>query len=177
MDEKTNLTLGEYIFSLAEGNVSALENIYLIMAKILYTIGNYYYEQKADIEDAIQDLLIELYYKAKRFRENKNAYAWIIRIYVHLILNKMKHREKEDEYIAEKISKLKIDCENTDEKYIDNHLFVKEIFRRLTGHEQQLIIYRFWCKCSIGEISTILKKPKSTIESQLKKVEEKVKKF
>ena len=47
------------------------------MAKILYSVGNIYYKQKADIEDAIQDLLIELYNKAKKFRVNKNACAWI----------------------------------------------------------------------------------------------------
>ena len=77
MDENTNLALGEFIFKLAKGNIDALENIYLIMAKILYSVGNIYYKQKADIEDAIQDLLIELYNKAKKFRVNKNACAWI----------------------------------------------------------------------------------------------------
>lgn len=177
MDEKTNKTLGEYIFQLANGYIEVLENIYLIMAKILYSVGNIYFNQKADIEDAIQDLLIELFYKAHKFRDNRNACAWVVKIYENLILNKLKHRNKEDEYISDKIAKLQIEANQSDERFIENHLFVKELFGRLSRKEQQLIIYRYWCNCSLGEMSKIMKKPKSTIESQLKNVEEKVKNF
>lgn len=177
MDEKKNRKLGEYIFQLAKGNINVLENIYLIMAKILYSVGNIYYIQKADIEDAIHDLLIELYYKSKKFKENRNACAWIVRIYENLILNRLKHRKKEDDYISDRTAKLQIESNQDDEKYLENYLFVKELFGRLSRQEQQLIIYRYWCACSLGEMSTILKKPKSTIESQLKSVEEKVKNF
>lgn len=177
MDEKTNKTLGEYIFQLAKGNIKVLENIYLIIAKILYSVGNIYFSQKADIEDAIQDLLIVLYYKAHKFRENRNACAWVVKIYQNLILNKLKHRMKENDFISDRIEKLQLEVNQSDEKFIENHLFVKELFGNLTRQEQQLIIYRFWCNCSLSEISIILKKPKSTIESQIKKIEEKVKSF
>lgn len=133
MDEKTNLALGEYIFKLAKGNIDALENIYLIMAKILYSVGNIYYKQKADIEDAIQDLLIELYNKAKKFRANKNACAWIVRIYENLILNKLKHYSKEEKYITDKIVALQIEYKVEDDKFLYNYMFVNEIFSKIRG--------------------------------------------
>lgn len=143
MDEKTNTTLGEYIFKLALGCVEVLENIYLIMAKILYSVGNIYFNQRADIEDAIQDLLIELYHKANKFKSNKNACAWIVRIYENLILNKLKRRAKESEYIAERIAQMQFEATQVDDKFIENHLFIKDLFNHLTKYERQLIIYRF----------------------------------
>ena len=55
MNEEDNKRLGLLIFALARGDVSVLEDIYLLMVKILYAIGNIYFNQKADIEDVIQD--------------------------------------------------------------------------------------------------------------------------
>lgn len=177
MDETTNKTLGEYIFELAKGNINVLENIYLIMSRILYSVGNIYYNQKADIEDAIQDLLIELFNKARHFKVNTNACAWIVKIYVNLIKNKWKRQKKEHNYIADSITKLEIESNIENDKYLENYTFINLIFSRLSKQERQLLIYRYWCNCSIGDISAILKRPKSTIESQLKVLEEKIKQF
>ena len=174
MDEKTNKRLGELIFELARGNVEALEDIYKIMCRILYAIGTIYYKQRADIEDAIQNLLITLYYKAKRFKKNTNACAWIIKIYQNSIKNQLLHIKREEAYLeaaADKAERIE------DEKYLENHLFVSEIFGRLNEYERNLIIYRYWCKCSIKEVADICGKPKSTVETHLKNLEETIKKF
>ena len=174
MDEKTNKRLGELIFELARGNVDALEDIYKVMCKILYAIGTIYYNQKADIEDAIQNLLITLYYKAKKFKKNTNACAWIIKIYQNSIKNQILHIKREEAYleaVADKAERI------DDEKYLENHLFVSEIFGKLNEYERDLIIYRYWCKCSIKEVADICGKPKSTVETHLKNLEETIKKF
>ena len=72
MNEEDNKRLGLLIFALARGDVSVLEDIYLLMVKILYAIGNIYFNQKADIEDVIQDFLILLYEKAGKFKHSKS---------------------------------------------------------------------------------------------------------
>ena len=64
-----------------------------------------------------------------------------------------------------------------DLKYIENHLFIRQIFEKLTDYEQDLMIYRYWGDLSIREVADILEKPKSTVESQLKNLEEKIRKF
>ena len=76
MNEEDNKRLGRLIFALACGNISVLDEIYQMLAKLLYAVGNIYYSQRADIEDAIQDLLILLYQNARKCKENKNACAW-----------------------------------------------------------------------------------------------------
>jgi RNA polymerase sigma-70 factor (ECF subfamily) len=178
MDQETNKRLGELLFALAYGNIDALSQIYVIMCKILYAIGNIYFPQKADIEDSIQDLLMALYDKAGKFKENKNAYAWIIGIYRNSIKNKLRQKKRESNYISHYIaneSEKTLSCE--DDLYLDNYLFIREIFSKLTEQERDLIIYRYWCNCSIAQVADIMKKPKSTIDSQLKRLEEKIKKF
>ena len=177
MDENTNKRLGELIFDLARGNVNALEDIYNIMCKILYAIGTIYYNQRADIEDAIQNLLITLYYRANKFKKNTNACAWIIRIYQNSIKNQLLHIKREEAYLEAAADKILTGNHNDDDNYLENHLFVNEIFGKLNEYERDLIVYRYWCKCSIKEVADICGKPKSTIETHLKNLEENIKNF
>lgn len=177
MNEEDNKRLGLLIFALARGDVSVLEDIYLLMVKILYAIGNIYFTQRADIEDAIQDLLILLYDNAHKFKRNKNACAWIIKLYQNMIYKNLKKRKSEDNYISEQIQLQNITSLEDNSKYIENYLFFNEIFDKLDKYEQDLVIYRCVGKCSIKEVADIMRKPKSTVESQLKKLEEFIKKL
>ena len=103
MNEEENKRLGKLIFELARGDISALEEIYRIIYKILYAVGNIYYSQRADIEDAIHDLMLLLYTKANKFKFNKNACAWIIKLYQNMILRKLEHRKVEENNIDRNI--------------------------------------------------------------------------
>lgn len=176
MDEGINRRLGELIFDLAKGDKEALSSIYMIMCKILYAVGNIYFNQKEDIEDLIQDLLLTLYDKAKKFNRNNNAYAWIVAIYKNLIKNKLRRRKREENYILEELEN-KILFPETNDTYLENHVFLNDILSKLTQYEHKLVLYRIIGGCSIGDVAKIMNKPKSTIESQLKVLENKIKKF
>lgn len=174
MNEEENKRLGKLIFKLARGDISALEEIYLIVYKILYAVGNIYYSQRADIEDAIHDLMLLLYTKASKFKFNKNACAWIIKLYQNMILRKLEHRRVEENNIDRNVDDTAL-SHNGDETYIENYLFYKELFSHLTEYEKELALYRYIGKCSIKDIADIIHKPKSTVESQLQKLENKLK--
>ncbi len=178
MDEKTNQRLSELLILLACGKKDALLEIYAIMSKLLYTIGNYYYTQEADIKDAIQNLLEKLLREARKFKYNINASAWILQMYKNSINNHLKRRRIEKKYIdMETEICMTSSSFDIDEKYIENYLFVREIFDKLSTYEQDLVIYRFWCNCSLSEMAKILKKPLTTIESQLTKLKDKITKI
>lgn len=178
MDEKNNQRLSELIILLAYGKKDALLEIYAIMSKLLYTVGNYYYTQEADIKDAIQNLLEKLLIEAKKFKYNRNACAWILQMYKNSINNHLKRRRTEKKYIdIETEMCMASASSDIDEKYIENYLFVREIFDKLSDYEQDLVIYRFWCNCALSEMSKILKKPLTTIESQLIKLKDKIMKI
>ncbi len=70
MNEEENKRLGELIIELANGNIQALNDIYLMMSRILYIVGNMYYSTKEDLEDSIQNLLLALSVKAKKYKSN-----------------------------------------------------------------------------------------------------------
>lgn len=177
MNEEENKRLGQMIFALARGDISALESIYTMMSKLLYAIGNAHFKQKADIEDAIHDLLILLYRNAHIFRKNKNACAWIVKMFQNSIRSRLRRCRTETEYLAAHAHAAAA-CEGKDDlKYIENHLFIRQIFEKLTDYEQDLMIYRYWGGFTIREVADILEKPKSTVESQLKNLEEKIRKF
>ena len=98
MDQETNNKLGELIIALARGDMLALDEIYKIMGKLLYSIGFKYFTGKADVEDAIEHFLEKLIKKAKKFKENKNAYAWVCIVYRNAIYNTYGHRKVESNF-------------------------------------------------------------------------------
>lgn len=71
MDQETNNKLGELIIALARGDMLALDEIYKIMGKLLYSIGFRYFTGQADVEDAIEHFLEKLIKKAKSSRKTK----------------------------------------------------------------------------------------------------------
>lgn len=177
MDTETNKRLGERIFELANGDIAALSEIYTVTCKILYAVGNIYLKQKADIEDAIQNLLIKLVDVAKKFKKNANACSWIISVYRHSIMNGLKRKSTEEKFLSAEKEKLKSGDGTVDETYLENHVFFRELFNKLTRREQELMINKYICGFSLSEIAKIENKPKSTIESRLKRLEEKIKKL
>jgi len=88
MDEETNKRLGECLMEIANGNNEKLADVYIIMQRVFYTVGNVYFKRKEDIEDSIHDYLLVLLKKAWKFVRNQNAYAWIIFSYQNLCKNK-----------------------------------------------------------------------------------------
>ena len=177
MNEEDNKRLGALIFSLAKGDVSALGDIYLIMFKILYAVGNIYFKQKEDIEDAIEDLLVYLYDNASKFRANRNACAWIIKVYQHKILRGLNRRRREQKYIDDEGRQLTLASGDDALKYIENNLFLNDILSRLTVYERRLVVYRYICGYTIREMVEILSKPRSTVSDQIRKIEDKIKKI
>ncbi len=177
MDEGTNKRLGELLRRLARGDVSALDGIARIMERILYSVGNIYYQNRADVEDRIEDLYLLLYKKAGRFRENTNACAWILKLFENSVKSHLKEWRREAEYLKREIAEFASDKGTMDENYLENHLFLREIFDKLTEEERALVIYYHWAKCTVRELAEIMGKSKSAIHKKLEKLEEKIKKF
>lgn len=176
MDEKNNKRLGELLILLAGGTKDALIEIYEIMSKILYSVGNAYFLQEADIKDVIQDLMEKLIKNAKKFKndEGSSASAWILTMYRNIINNNLKRMKRENDYVTAQTERYKLTLYDADEKYIENYVFINQIFINLSEYEKDLFIYRYWCKCTLNEMSQILKKPLTTIESQLEGLKYKI---
>ena len=177
MDEATNKRLGELIMRLAEGEIAVLSEIADIVERVLMSIGNAYYRNRADVEDKVHDLYHMLCKKAYQFKKNTNAYAWLIKMYENLIRQHLRRKSKENKYIKQEIQNLQSGGNAIDETFVENYLLVQEIFDELTEEERRLAIFYYWSRLSIEEIAKVVHRSKSTIHKKLKKIEEKAKKF
>lgn len=172
MNEEENKRLGEALISLGKGNAAALENVASAMQKMLYAIGNAYFDNQADVEDAVQELYLLLNKRAKKFHNNFNAKAWIIRVYKNYVLDKKAKITRENELLSE-YSRERLNGLAGSEEYIEKHLFLRDIQAFLTRTEWELFIYSQWCGYTIREIAKIMHMPKTTVEYKLKKLREK----
>ena len=174
MNEENKLRLGYLIIDLAKGNGNALSEIYNLMGRVLYAIGNTYFYNYEDVTDSVENLLLSLFEKSKKFKNNDNAYAWIIRIYTNSLLNAKKHNKIEERALRDYAEKLKQENRPLDE-YLSTYLYTRDIMGRLTPYERKLAFRRFYCGFSLEEIAKDFNKAKSTIQYQIDKIEEKLK--
>lgn len=170
MEYISNEELCKLIRDVANGDMNALSEIYLKTGKSLSSVARIYLKRKQDVEDALQDMMITVVKNAKKFSYDKNAFAWLVQIMRNSLRNKLRHdkiikMEPLEDYIA------------ATEDNIDAKIEVYEIMRKLTNYEQDLIIYKYWSGMSLAEIGAVLHKPKTTIQYQLKILEEKIRKF
>lgn len=180
MNPQDNKRLGELIILLTHKNKTvcdaAITEIYDRMNKILYSVGNTRYPTKEDVEDSIQNLLFALFLKADTYREDENACGWIMQIYRNSFNNYNKRRKLETVYFKKQVQKL---CEQHSDfnNYTEKYFLLNYVIGELKGYERELFFMRYLYGYSIGEIATELKKPKSTIQSHLDKLDAKIKKL
>lgn len=174
MDEALDKKLGELLLRLKNDDSSVLADIDQLVGKRLRAYANMYYVQMADVDDAVQSFLYKLYYASKKFKENKHAYAWMIKVFKNLILSQIKHSKTEREYVRQSVEALKSDIANMSEDYLENYIFYKDVLSKLDSYEQYLLINSIILELSLFEIANQLSKPKSTIEYQVSKLKEKL---
>lgn len=172
MDENDNKRLGEALISLGEGNMKSLEEITVLMEKLLRAIANSYYPSKADVDDVVEDCYFILHKIAKDFKRNDNAKGWILRVFKNQLISRKRKELRQNEALIEyartqAVSKI-------DEAYIDRYLFMKEIQDYITEEEWELFEYKEWGGYTIREIAELMHKSKGSVEYQLKKIEEKI---
>lgn len=170
MNESENFELGNLIIEITKGNSDAIGEIFARTGRAMKAVARAYLRSEADAEDVVQDCLITIVTKAHKFRENKNAKAWINTIVVNAAKNKIGYYRRHRESDLELARGIKADFD-------DSGILISEIFSRLSQKEKDLIIYRYWYKCSFGEIAGILRRSKSAVKYQLDKLEEKLKNF
>lgn len=170
MNKSENEELGDLIIEITKGNTDAIEEIYLRYGRAMEAIAKLYLQNLADVEDVVQDCLITIVTKAGKFRENKNAKAWIGTIVRNAAKNKARFYKSRREHGLELAHGLST-------QYDEDALIVDEVFRSLTPAEQELAVYRYFQKCSVAEIAGILHRSKSTVQYRLDKLEEKLKNF
>ncbi len=166
MDERENKQLGDLIFAIASGNSEAVREIYERVGKVMTAVASVYLTDRADVEETVSDALCMIVRKANRFRENKNAYAWINTIVKNLARDKLRTLQSRREVPLEACSA----STETDEEAV----FVREMLSRLGEREREAVIYRYWYGMSLSEIAEATGKAKSSVKYLIDRALEKL---
>ena len=169
MEKNTNEWLGKQIQNISKGNSNAISAIYETVGRVMFAVAGIYLFNHADIEEVIQDSLMTIVRKADKFRENKNAYAWILKIVENEAKNKIVYNSKRKTVSIEKI--------NAYAEVNEDGLLFYDVFRVLDDNEKRIIYYIFWCGFSLSEAARELGKPKSSTKYLLDKTLEKTRTF
>lgn len=169
MDKITNEWLGEQIKSIRDGNSGAISAIYETVGKVMFAVAGIYLSDRADIEEVVQESLMIIVRKAQKFRENKNAYAWIMKIVENTAKNKIAYNNKRKTVSLEEV--------RTYSEISDDGLLFYDVLGQLKDNERKVIYYIFWCGLTLTETAKVLGKPKSSTKYLLDKTLEKIKDF
>lgn len=170
MNESENVELGKLIKAIAEGDRNAIGEIFQRVGGAMKAVARSYLLSEADAEDVVQDCLLTIVRKADKFRENKNAKAWINTIVKNLAKNKLKCYKRRMESPLEIAQGIAVELD-------ESSLTVYEILIQLSQREKDLIIYRYWYQSPLSDIAAIMHCSKSTLSYRLEKLEEKIRNF
>lgn len=171
MQQDENSELGEYIFALVRKDEHAIDEIYKRVGNLMYSVASLYLSNYADIEEVIQEALFKISRKAKHYKENNNAQAWIVVI----VKNEAKNRLRK----LNRYKEVGIETLNT-ALYVEineDKILADEILSSLSEQEKDLIIYYYWMGMSLAEIAKVFHKPKPTIVYKMRELEDKIRNF
>ena len=173
MDEEKNEILCRLISELANGNADALGEIYKILGKNLFLVANRYFNNKHDVEDAVQSFCCNLYKKSKKFKHSKNAYAWLICVFKNEVKNKLKQNRRE----LTILDKIDYSASETSPDYLDNYVFIHDILNSLDTFERKIVEMRFIEGHNLDYVAKKLHKSESTIRYYIDKIRTKIKNY
>lgn len=171
MDNEKNRQLGEWISAIAAGDCSAIGKIYESIGKVMYSVAKLYLKDPTDAEDVVHDALLKIVAKAKMYRRNKNAYAWVNTIVKNTAKDALRGMKSKET--------VSYDTAFLEEGGIpeDTDVRLLRAFGALTRKERDLVVYKFWYGLSLSEIADLQHVPKSTLEYRMETACEKLKNY
>lgn len=152
----------------------AFQEMYVRQAGMVYRICFLYLKNKADTEDAVQNIFLKAWEKGKEFMDENHEKAWFITVARNYCKDELKSHWKKKRVDWE-------DIENQKAQEISG--FEGEESPVLAGIMELEVMYRellylyYFEGYAIKEMADILKRKESTIQSQLASARKKLKKI
>lgn len=145
------------------------ENAVNQYANMIYRIAFGYLKNKEDADDAVQDVLIQLYVSDKEFETQEHIRNWLIRV----TINRCKKVFKAPWHNAEPLDTYadELFCEQPD--YLDLYAAVMKLNKKY-----RIPLILFYCDgYSTREIADFLKIPEKTVSTHLRRGKEKMREY
>lgn len=163
----------ELIEKVKKGDVDAFTQLIMSLDNELYKIAKTRITNEADIEDAIQETLIEVYKSIKKLREAQKFKKWIITILINKCNKIYRKKHKKDISIDEyNLDKILINYNYSD---IENDLNFYSLLKQLNYEERIVIILYYMEQYSVKDIKDILHMNENTIRTHIYRARQKIK--
>jgi len=88
----------QLIAQIAQGNESALADLYAHFSSRVYNTALGYLQNSAEAEEVMQDVFVKIYQSAARFEGKSSVSTWIYRIAVNQSLDRLQHRQRQKRF-------------------------------------------------------------------------------
>ena len=159
------LFLDNLIHEISNGDRNALGNLYDVTSSNVFGYALSIIRCKSKAEDIMQDTYIQIHKKAKLYKSQGKAMAWILRITRNLAYNALKKQKKE--------VSLDIDFgyqtqQMFDENEVLDKLILNEVLTKLSIGERQVVILYLLVGMSQKDISKTMGIPLPTVKWRYK---------
>ena len=153
---------------LATGDRSALERIYELYGRLIYSVAYTVVENIADAEDVLQETMIQLVRYAHRYQPNSSPRAYILTITRHIAIDLVRKRKPQ------------ASLEEAGDRSSDDGLLeaveVLDMLRRLSEEERQAVTLHLYAGLSHKEVAKVLEITPSAAEKKYQRALAKLKK-
>ncbi len=157
MDEKQ---LEILIQDVSNGNLDALENIYVSTSTAVYGFALSMLKNKSDAEDVVHDTYLSVLKGSAQYKNYGKPLAWILRITKNLCLDKLR---KNTRYADVEIEDWMLVEEENKNEYKE---LLGLCFHILTDEERNIVVLHALSGLKFREIANILEKPLATVLSK-----------
>lgn len=167
----------EYLSNLRQGDTSALNSLYELTSRKLYSLCYSYMKNRHDSEDALSETYIAVVRAIDKFK-GKNGYNWLYTIAKNICLNLLRKQKKEvlvDYADEETVNILNLSAEE-EIKCHDESGIIALSQSILNENEFQVVILHTVNELKFQEIAKIIGGNESTIRWQYNNAIAKVKK-
>ena len=165
--------LNNYLAELAQGEPSALDNIYLLVSKQMYALAWSIVKSKYDAEDILHDSFMLIAQNARGFKSGSNGYAWVMKITRNAALDFLRRKGRRAEENIDNFFNLT--SGDYDENKRDTAIMLETAIKQLEDSEKKLIYYTYYLDMTVREIAKEMGISKSAVSRQLEKAEKNLK--
>jgi len=162
----------ELIKKASNGDKDAFTELIMAIKQDLYKIAKIRLISDEDAEDAIQETVIEMFKRMKKFNEIRNFKAWYIKILINKC-NKIYNKKKNNNISIEKLELEKYYISDNYKTESDIEFF--SLINILNYDEKMAMIMFYKEDFTTKEISKILRTNENTIKARLHRGKEKIK--
>ena len=141
-------------------NSQTIEEIYERHADMVYSVSFSYLKNIEDTKDIVSEIFLKLMQKRIKFNDYEHEKAWLIRTTINLCKDYLKHSRRKNENIDDYENLESGDSFQTDETY--------KLVLDLPELYKAVVYLHYYEGYKTEEIGKILKKPQSTVLSQLR---------